>query len=240
MQKLLLFCIGLLSMMYCPAQQLSGKVTDDTQNPIENATVVNITQNKITTTNAEGGFALNAQLNDRIRIVKNGYERIEYHVTSFKYNIYKLQTLVREIEEVKIKVKATGNLVHDVKQFPENKKLKTLKTNLYQDYKTKSTATLAKDRLEHLPTFTQPKVDGISLGKIENRWELIDAVKAFQDILGEDYFQALGISKMNQDRFIFFVLKDFETKEILKYGRINPDEVTRFMIKAEEVKANFK
>ncbi|WKS95133.1 hypothetical protein [Riemerella columbina] len=201
MVKTLSFLLLFLSIMGFAQQILSGYITDESGFALSEVWVVNLSNDEKTKTNAQGFFQIKAQTGERLRWVKNGFERSEHQLNAQDFSSifkWKLRIEVREIPEVKISIKATGDLKNDVRQFPAQKALKNLKRDIYLDYQTKTSADLQEFSLQNAERFIQPKGDGFSVGKVQNQWQEIDLMIHLVEHLGDHYFEALGISKMDK------------------------------------------
>ncbi|USL96229.1 hypothetical protein D1J36_003760 [Riemerella anatipestifer] len=222
---------------------ITGKVVNENHIPLGNTLVINIATNQQSTTDNNGAFNIRASEDEELRFVKYGYERVAYKVSPKSFNNELNITLLpsyKEIEEVKLSIKTTGNIKEDLKQFKPNKNLEQLKLDLFIDYKKTPYSYYRKSKLENPMLFTQPKGEGFSLGKVNNKWTLLDLLQILDKELGEDYFKELNINYDEKDAFIYFVLKDFDTKDILKYGRFTPNDLVQFMILAEQKRPLFQ
>ena len=99
------------------AQNVSGVVTNEDDNPIPAVLVINIITNQKTTTNLKGEFTLDASVNNELRFVRKGFERNSKVILQQDF-LENLQiSLIRtaeEIEEVKVSpVQLTGDLNTD-------------------------------------------------------------------------------------------------------------------------------
>lgn len=98
---------------------ITGKITDDNGINLANVTVINITTDSKTYSNAAGEFSLKASGNDEIRFVKEGYERVSGRVPSGGMSTPISIVLIKipeVIEEVKVSKKPTGDLETDSKR----------------------------------------------------------------------------------------------------------------------------
>lgn len=96
-----------------------GKIKDDNEISLAGVTVINITTDVKTYSNANGEFSISAFKNDELRFVKQGYERVSGRVLLNGTNAPILVTLIKipeVIEEVKVTSKPTGDLETDARR----------------------------------------------------------------------------------------------------------------------------
>lgn len=95
--------------------------------------VVNISNDIKTYSNSSGDFSIEAQENDEIRFIKEGFYRTDKIVKKENLNTPMSVTLLRAetlIPEVHIEYKPTGNLKKDSKYFDDSKKVASLKSSI--------------------------------------------------------------------------------------------------------------
>ena len=101
------------------SQSISGKVETEEGLSIGNVMVINIKTNEKVNTDENGKFTISAKLQDEIRFVKKGYDRVSHVVKSADFQeekYFRLQKSTVTIEEVVIsRLKLTGNLAKDSK-----------------------------------------------------------------------------------------------------------------------------
>lgn len=103
-----------------------GKVINASEaSPLEGVNIVNLTQVKGTTTNADGDFKLSAQPNDTLHFSYLGFKSIKVRVTNdwikFGSSTIQLTELALALEEVVInEFRLTGFLELDIQQVPIN------------------------------------------------------------------------------------------------------------------------
>ena len=88
--------------------------------------------------------------------------------------------------------------------------------------------------------FRQPKGEGFSVGKINNRWDDVDVQVFILYILREDYFEQLGLRKEEISPFINVVIQNMDTKTARKYGYLRSNDIAKFQELAEEKIKTFK
>lgn len=112
-------------------QKITGKVVDENNGTVNSVLVVNISTNKSTQSDSSGKFVIEAQENDEVRFVKDGYYRTDKKITNENINTPLNVTLLRAetlIPEVKITYRPSGNLEIDSKRLSGSKKNSTLKS----------------------------------------------------------------------------------------------------------------
>lgn len=98
------------------SQTVRGKVTDEDGIVLPAVTVINISSDKKTYTDAAGTFSIDASAQDEIRFVRPGFERMSIRTgqnSSEELDIKLIRT-AREIEEVKVP-NITGDLTKDAR-----------------------------------------------------------------------------------------------------------------------------
>ena len=121
MKKLFLVLIILASNIVTAQSLFSGKVETEEGLFIANVLVINLKTNEKVNTDENGKFTISAKLQDEIRFVKKGYDRVSYIVKSADFQeekYFRLQKSTVTIEEVVIsRLKLTGNLAKDSKSL---------------------------------------------------------------------------------------------------------------------------
>jgi len=105
------------------SQTVRGKVTDEDGIVLPAVTVINISSDKKTYTDAAGTFSIDASAQDEIRFVRPGFERTSIRTgqnSSEELNIKLIRT-AREIEEVKVP-NITGDLTKDARSVAKTDK----------------------------------------------------------------------------------------------------------------------
>ncbi|WP_379968903.1 hypothetical protein [Epilithonimonas sp. UC225_85] len=184
--------------------------------------VINISSQEKKYSNSYGEFSINANIGDEIRFIKDGYERKNIVVKNQENLMVNLIKTVIEIEEVEVKRKLTGNLATDSKLLNESKKKVALNNDLKVYFKTKSSEELMNPRQGE---FVQPVGQGITFGKIDNKWTLSDLAEWIRENMTDDYFRSLGLNSQEINSFIFYSLQSFGTRNILKYGYCTGEDI---------------
>ena len=121
MKKLFLVLIILASNIVTAQSLFSGKLETEEGLSIGNVMVINLKTNEKVNTDENGKFTISAKLQDEIRFVKKGYDRVSYIVKSADFQeekYFRLQKSTVTIEEVVIsRLKLTGNLAKDSKSL---------------------------------------------------------------------------------------------------------------------------
>ena len=129
MFRLLLFFVLSFSTSFY-AQQVSGIVTDEDQNPIPAVLVFNMKTEQKVYTNLNGEFTISSSPNEELRFIRLGFERSSKIVNSQDLNNPFHITIIRtiqEIEEVKVPaVRLTGDLNQDSRNLTKFDKVAQL------------------------------------------------------------------------------------------------------------------
>jgi len=218
------------------SQQITGKVVSDSVS-VNQVLVVNINSQQQTYSDSRGQFLINAKVGDELRFIKLGYERKIINVKNDNELLINLVKLAIEIEEVEVKKQLTGNLGKDSKLFDENKKKINLNNNLKTYFKTPSSAEVLKAKPGE---FVQPVGGGFTFGKIDNKWTISDLVNWIRENLKDEYFISMGLNFPEINSFLYYSLRTFDTKNILKYGFCNEQDVGNLKLHFEEKLKDFK
>lgn len=184
--------------------------------------IININSKEKIYSDFYGGFSIDANLGDELRIVKEGYERKILSVRNYNELLININKIAIEIEEVKVQQRLSGDLGKDSKLFNENKRKVALNSDLKVYFKTKSSGELMKPKPGE---FVQPLSGGIGFGKIDNKWAVPDLVEWIRKNLTDDYFISLGLDFQEINSFLFYSLQNYNAKNILKYGYCNDEDV---------------
>jgi len=123
------FCFGFLFSQ----QKISGTVTDSDHVKAASVLVLNITKNVRSSSDVLGKFTIEADENDEVRFVKEGFYRTDKIINKENLNssiniiLLRAETL---IPEVTIKYKPTGNLERDSRHYNDSRKVASLKSSL--------------------------------------------------------------------------------------------------------------
>lgn len=77
--------------------------------------------------------------------------------------------------------------------------------------------------------FVQPVGPGFSVGKINDQWDDIDLNEDLHSFFTDDFFvNELKLKIPEIPQFIFYILKNFERQDIIKYGRCTNADYSKF------------
>ncbi|WP_312297945.1 hypothetical protein [Chryseobacterium sp.] len=132
-RKKALIIISLLSfcLFFCQ-QKLEGKILNEDGICLSEVLIVNIKNNRYTYSNKYGEFSIEANLNDEIRFVKNGYERFIIKATNANVKVSHNIVLIRrpmDVGEVKI-IPLSGDLSRDSKKLSKVDKFHKLQKDI--------------------------------------------------------------------------------------------------------------
>ena len=203
---IILICLSAKSI----AQTVSGIVTDEDQNPLPAVVVINIQTEKKVSTTINGEFSIEALPNQELRFVRAGFERKSKTITQLNLSVIMNVSLIKgaqEIEEVEIKQIRLGDLKIDNKYFGAPKNEVVLNNKMREYHRQKSDISVMKAKSNE---FVQPKGSGFEATKIGFKWEIFDFFLYLESNLSKDYFYSLGLTNLEIQPFVSFVLADFE------------------------------
>ena len=204
---------------------------------VDQVLVINIHSQEKTYSDSQGQFTITANIGDEIRFLKDGFERKDLIVKDQNDLFINIKKRFIEIEEVELKKKMSGNLSRDSKLFDENKKKVTLNNDLKVYFKAPSSAELLKAKPGE---FVQPVGGGIGFGKIDNKWTLPNLMEWIRENLKDDYFISMGLGFPEINSFLYYSLRTFDTKNILKYGFCGEQDVGNLKLHFETSLKVFK
>ena len=220
---------------------LVGKVFSVDGDPVNGVEVHNLSRKTMVRTSQDGSFSIDVSLNDDVRFVRKGYERLDVLVNSSHLNtelIFKLKPYYIPIEEVKIGYKVTGNIAKDSKHFGDSEELNEAKIELGQYIMKESAPSVMAKRPDQ---FVQPVGPGFSVGAIEDKWDDTLLVQGLISALTKDYFlNQMELKETQIEAFIRYVFIGFNRRDMLKYGFISTSDLMRFVTKADKDLAGFK
>lgn len=97
-------------------QTVTGRITDDSGENLSSVIIINISNDQKTYSNSMGQFSIEANPNDELRFVKADFRRVSATVPANGFSSQLLVVLIpipKEIEEVKVVKKPTGDLETD-------------------------------------------------------------------------------------------------------------------------------
>jgi len=218
------------------SQQIRGRIVSDSV-VANQVLVVNINSQEKTYSDSKGQFFINANIGDELRFIKLGYERKVINVKNDNELLINLIKLTIKIEEVEVKKKLSGNLSKDSKLFDENRKKVILNNDLKVYFKAPSSAEVLKAKPGE---FIQPVGTGFGFGAIDNKWTLTHLVEWIRENLKDEYFISMGLEFPEINLFLFYSLRTFNTKNILKYGFCDDQDVGNLKLHFEEKLKDFK
>jgi len=144
-----LILIALLQMIFTFSQQnIAGKIVDEDHNNLTGVLVFNITKNIKAYSNISGDYLIEADENDEVKFIKEGFYRIdkiikrETFASQLQIQLARAETL---IQEVKIDYKPIGNLDKDSKYLDDSKKVADLKSSVNEYMKSELNEPLPKN-----------------------------------------------------------------------------------------------
>ena len=99
-------------------QAVTGRITDDSGESLGSVTIINMSTDQKTYSNSLGMFSIEAVPNDELRFVKADFRRVSTIVPADGFSAQLLVVLIpipKEIEEVKVVKKPTGDLATDAR-----------------------------------------------------------------------------------------------------------------------------
>ncbi|MBW8361516.1 MAG: hypothetical protein K0M56_04940 [Kaistella sp.] len=221
-------------------QYVFGNVSADSGEVISGAEIVNIRSGQKYLTDHSGNFMIDAREKDEIRIAKEGFERQIVHLESANFSKPISIVLVKSeilIEEVNLVYKPTGNLNQDLKHYGDSKKLARKKGELMDYIQQPSDPSIMAPQHGE---FVQPVGSGFFIGKIKNKWDMIDFYESLIKDLGASYFSELNIRSEETDTFLNFALQNFDAAKILKHGYYTPSDLMKIQMLIEERRKFYK
>lgn len=228
-------------------QKIVGFITDNTNVNINPVLIINISKNISVLSNSSGKFVIDADENDEIRSVKEGYYRASKKISKEDFNNPLLMILQKEeiqIAEVKITFRPTGNLEKDSKLLNESQKLRSLKSDMSKYMRSPLSEPLADRSISKTFTghdFKAGQVDikgviGAAVGLIKkatkpkitkaNYLEFQTFMTRLKNEVDLDFFKKYGMEDEQMDTFLLyaeetrFLSKKFRkdfNKDVLKF-----------------------
>lgn len=192
--------------------------------------IINTSTYKSSLSNAFGQFIIEADENDEIRLVKEGYYRFEKKITKEDLNttlyllLKKAEILIPEIE---ITYRPTGNLERDSKHLDESRRLTSLKSEL-GDY-------MKSPLNEPLPKNTIPKQFGghdFSAGQ----GSIFGVISLAMDLITKAGKPKITKPDYNETRnFIKEIKEEINLDFLRKYG-MGEEQIDRFLLYANSTR----
>jgi hypothetical protein len=147
----LITVVALLTIIFTFSQQnILGKIVDEDHNDLSAVLIFNTTQNIKTYSNISGEFSIEAEENDEVKFIKEGFYRIDKIIKKGTFNSQLQIQLVRAetlIQEVKIEHKPSGDLAKDSKRLEDPKKVASLKSELNEYMRSELNEPLPKNEI---------------------------------------------------------------------------------------------
>ena len=208
------------------SQSISGKVETEEGLSIANVLVINLKTNEKVNTNENGKFTISAKLQDEIRFVKKGYDRVSHIVKSAdfdKHILLKMRETETVIKEVVIIPKSKIDRLKKDIEVPTVKKGTESKP---KPAKWKDVLALDIDAFEELITGNARRK------KTRYKYEEMQAdILQVKEFLGEEYFIENKIPSERIHEFLEFSM--IEKPEIKKHLKTNNQ--TQIMMILEEL-----
>lgn len=209
-------------------QRISGKIIDEEQNFLNNVLVYNVNKNLKVYSNLSGNFSIEADENDEIKFMKEGFYRIDKLVKNESFNdlmevkLLRAETLIPEVE---IKYKPSGNLAKDSKHFDDSKKVAELKSSVTEYMKSELNEPLPKNVIPKSfqgHDFQAGQIDliktlGAVVGLVEkavspkittpNYIETQNFLTKVKDEVNLDIFRKYGMDEERIDHFLTYAEK---------------------------------
>ncbi|WP_185249628.1 carboxypeptidase-like regulatory domain-containing protein [Chryseobacterium bernardetii] len=222
----LLFLSGILFSQ----QKITGLVTDESKTNINPVLIINVSKNSSVISDSSGRFIIDADENDEIRAVKDGYYRVSKKISKEDFNtvvLIILQKAVIQIPEVQIAFKPTGNLEKDNKRLNESQKLKSLKSEMSKYMKSPLTEPLPDKSISKTFTGHDYKVGQVDVKGV------IGAVAGLIKKATEP-----KITKANYIEFQDFMtrLKNEVNLDFLKKYGMEDEQIDAFLLYAEDTR----
>ena len=240
MKYLLILIFCLFGKIVSAQEFILGKVTTEEHSDLQGVVVINLNTDEKVQTDRDGNFMIRGKVKDELRTSSPRYERVAVTLSAEDFS-KPLHIIVKripyEIEEVEIKYQVTGDLKKDVQHLGEARKVKILKTEIAKDIALGPPLNIPRAQGE----FVQPVGPGFSIGKVKNQWDDVDFMNFLIREIPDDFFtEDLKLTKPEISFFILYVFKDYERKNILKYGNPGYSDIVRFMQVSERKIVDYK
>ena len=196
------------------SQSISGKVEAEEGLSIGNVLVINIKTNEKVNTDENGKFTISAKLQDEIRFVKKGYDRVSHIVKSADFD-----------KHILLKMRETETVIKEVVIIPKSK-IDRLKKDIEVPTVKKGTESKPrparwKDVLAlDIDAFEELITGNARRKKTRYKYEEMQAdVLQVKEILGEEYFIENKILSERIHEFLeFSIIEKPEIKKHMKAG----------------------
>ncbi|MFC6269355.1 hypothetical protein [Frigoriflavimonas asaccharolytica] len=206
-----------------------GKVLSEDQRELKGVSIINISNQQTAISDDDGNFMIFAKVGDEIRFTKERYNRnsVKINATNIsKSFLIRLEIIPYDIEEVEIKYKITGDVNKDANHFGKSEKILKFDDDMAKYIRKKSSPEVMAPQKGD---FVQTVGPGFSVGKISSQWDDIDLSRDFREFFTDEFFvNELKLKVAEIPTFIFYVLRNFERKNITKYGVCSGSDYARF------------
>lgn len=220
--KINLFFLSLLFSVLSFAQNtVSGTVSDENGSLQGQVLVFNFNKNQSVFSNTDGSFSIQADLNDEIRFVKDGFYRFDLKVSAKSFSD-KNTVIIKHVEilipEVELKFQPTGNLEKDANNVGISKRVAALNSKMDEYMKSPMT--------EAIPENTTPKSfqpNNFNEGQVSligvaeaitklisvkttkpNYYETRDFLARLKSEIDISYYRKFGMGDEGIDRFLLY------------------------------------
>jgi len=205
------------------SQSISGKVETEEGLSIANVLVINLKTNEKVNTDENGKFTISAKLQDEIRFVKKGYDRVSYIVKSADFD-----------KHISLKMRKSETIINEVVIIPKSK-IDRLKKDIEVPTVKKGTVFKPKpakwkDVLKIAPipiaiafdinAFEELMTGNARRKKTRYKYEEMQAdILQVKEFLGEEYFIENKIPSERIHEFLeFSIIEKPEIKKHMKTG----------------------
>ncbi len=227
-----LIMIALLQVIFTFSQQnIYGKIVDEDRNNLTGVLVFNITKNIKAYSDISGDYLIEAQENDEVKFIKQGFYRIDKIIKKETFNSPLEIQLVRAetlIQEVKIDYKPTGNLGKDSKHLEGSKKVAALQSSINDYMKSELNEPLPKNVIPKSFQGHDFKAGHVSLDIFETIATIVFLTKkgSITKITTPNYVET--------QNFLARVKSEIDLSIFKKYG-MDEEKIDHFLAYAENV-----
>lgn len=227
-----LILIALLQVIFIFSQQnISGKIVDEDRNNLTGVLVFNTTKNTKAYSNISGDYLIEAQENDEVKFIKQGFYRIDKIIKKETFNspleiqLVRAETLIQEVE---IDYKPTGNLGKDSKHLDDSKKVAALQSSINDYMKSELNEPLPKNVIPKSFQGHDFKAGHVSLDIFETIATIVFLTKkgSITKITTPNYVET--------QNFLARVKSEVDLSIFKKYG-MDEDKIDHFLAYAENV-----
>ena len=196
------------------SQSISGKVETEEGLSIANVLVINLKTNEKVNTDENGKFIISAKLQDEIRFVKKGYDRVSHIVKSTDFD-----------KHILLKMRETETVIKEVVIIPKSK-IDRLKKDIEVPTVKKGTESKPKPaRWKDVLAFDINAFEELMTGNARRKKtrykyeEMQTDVLQVKEFLGEEYFIENKIPSERIHEFLeFSIIEKPEIKKHMKTG----------------------